>query len=216
MLKTVFFILISATAVAGLEDSFLCNDVKPDADGVTCCLSDKNECEAYKRQFFDKIELRQIRSLQADIAAEKMGTNVPNCFWAGLRFSSFQGKLRLDDIDGQEFAQALTREYRKLPKGAELVPGDVVVFSKQGNQRQPVFDDTTGALASVEWPRREKHLHASLYLGEGRVFQKEDMYSSVFSIASLRESFLKYEFNVSYNDPYFREVKYVKSVYRHR
>lgn len=196
--------LFAAVLPASAQDrhaSAVCPQARPSSDGLSCCESTTKEasCEAVAARRMRADDLAAIEDLHRRIVKDEFGFRTPNCLWAALRFSGYKGRLWFGSMSSKEFVEKLDEEYERLGPDDPPAPGDIVVFAEEGEERTPRFGPD-GQLARVDWIPAINPFHAAVYLGDGLVFQKDDMSSAAFSVSTLEES-RKYYFGEWRHDP---------------
>ncbi len=188
-------------AAADRHASAVCPQARPSRDGVSCCASTtrNSSCEAVAARRLRPDHLAVIKDLHERIRKDEFGFRTPNCLWASLRFSDYGGRLWFGSMSSKDFMEKLAEEYARLGPEDSPAPGDLVVFAEEGELRTPRFGPD-GSLANVDWLPAVNPFHSAIYLGDGLVFQKDDMSSAAFSVSTLAES-RKYYFGEWRYDP---------------
>lgn len=219
----VSFFLVTFTQVAiGFEDillkTYMCdNDLSIQANGVTCCLDQFSEeqCHQIVETNLGQEVLERTHSvIELILAGTFEYKENPNCHWNAMayHFDSFKQNI-VPYVDLIAYESILQKEFREVSVN-EMQKGDVVVYFEYNIREKMLIEDASGRprMKFVDIPG-EAISHSAIYLNDGVVFQKENLDSSIFSIAPIEHVRQVYE-SVANQKPAFHQAKVKFRVYR--
>lgn len=196
-LLTLLFSTISLASEPSL--SFSCKKDAHLVNGVSCCNSalTLNECRDTVEELPLKVQ-SYVTELQKKFYQNEFpwGNSTPNCYWNAYYFSTKENApiefKPLNEFVFFDFIkthrQEITSDHFNNP--SNLKYGDVIVFSADGFIREDIVENFVPKRVWIPYSTTE---HAAVYIGQGLVFQKENISSEVFSIDTLEHAHFVYE-----------------------
>lgn len=156
------------------------------------------KCRSLVDRYISNSYLDIIERVQGDIreGLYKRG-GVPNCFWNSMRFLGIDmGQTEREEfLSPYAFESLVEKNFVEIPK-AKLSAGDLVYFEGELKDREVIMRNNRPVRV---WLPYEQVVHGAIYLEDGLIFQKENVFSTVFTIDSLANSHKKYEEGVNAN-----------------
>ncbi len=188
----IFLILYAQESFSGFTvETFVCPQNNLVYKGVTCCLDSisENICKEKIDRLLSESDLAAVQVVRSnyDLGVYEYG-GVPNCFWNVLRVSDYIRENEFKVYESSQFEQIIKTKGKfleNLTEAGDLNLDDILVFKMSGQIR--VVDE-----GRPMWFPFEQVSHAAIYLGEGMIFQKEDVGSKAFSIDSIEHSLSVY------------------------
>ncbi len=189
----IIFLLVLAHQELFAGESFVCPQNNYEYQGVTCCLDSvsKQQCETLVDEHLPTRVLEDINEVQEIYAREGYDYGrVPNCFWGASNFLGLFNESEHRYLGIFEVIEALKSNHYSINLDENLLPGDLLVFLAVGERR---WDIVENHVPKRVWRPHGESTHTAVILEEDIIFQKENIFSDVFSIDRLEHSLEAYE-----------------------
>lgn len=151
-------------------------------EGISCCTEriSAEKCKGLV-EGLDRSVRERVASVQKDMVDNKYKYGqAPNCFWNAMAYHSKDIASKAEPIDHPELAELVKKNFTRT---ATPRAGDVLVFEAAVTEH--VYKDEYEPRYPFSY---EIPLHAAVYLGEGILFQKENITSDAFSIDTVEHA----------------------------
>lgn len=191
-------LLLSLTLFLSIQnlyagESFICPDNNHTYQGITCCLEsvNKEQCEALIDETLSPRILEDVREVQQIYAEEGYDYGrVPNCFWGATNTLGLFAEPEHRYLGVFEVIDALKANDYSVTTDGSLSPGDLLMFLSVGERR---WDIVENYVPKKVWRPHGEATHTAVVLKDDIIFQKENIFSDVFSIDRLEHSLEAYE-----------------------
>lgn len=185
---SIFFATMGHAHTDLFTKSYVCPNSATTTSGITCCEDElsNGQCSSLTKELseytLDKIFRMKSKILNGDYPYKSN----PNCHWNAL--SEFYEDIASSDLpftDLMRYQELLERDFNEV---ATPQKGDLVVFYETNIFEKVLIEKNGRPYKKFIKTDGETIVHSAVYVKDGFVIQKENLDSSIFSMASIKKT----------------------------